>query len=782
MNKKIDPFLIIELEEVKRQQTGEEKSVDVLIRYQGENVQPILDVGLILVYKSKLLLGGSISLLSIPALAELEQVLFIQASQEYDYELDLSISETRADKVRSVDKLTHDWTGYTGKGVIVAIIDSGINYLHKSFRKLDGTTRILWIWDMTLTPETPINPANPQSSPPPFNLPDGTAVVPNGVEYSKANIDAALTKSSPHDYVKHKDSGLHGSHVSGIAAGNGLQYDSCVSNYSYVGVAPESDIIFVKGDRSNDLKIMQAIAYIVSKAGSTPFVINMSFGNNLGPHDGTELDAREIDRLLSGGNGRAVVKSAGNQGNKRKHFTQSLSGNSTLNITFKVLASSTKKIEIDLWYDAAANIDVSITPSGDSAKGPVTYGNNQSFNVNNGGRIRVFNLTGATNGIGDGLTPDTNLDNRIRIFLRPNRGTNASGNWVISLTSTNASAATVHCWIKRRHKAIFNGSSRSTTITNPGNSDKIITVGSYNMRKGWWGEQGELSKFSSFGKTRDGRDKPEISAPGASIRSAEGREHGCCEKFWCWCCNRQYHRDTQGTSMAAPHVAGAVALMLEKDPTLSIDNIKLNLIVSARRDSFTGDSPDQNKWGFGKLDIKAALDLVTATTPSPSPSLRNVEDGESVITLNPSSLVTDELSSSPSETELQNLYQKFMQTSTGRSYTKLAEQYADEVWELVNHNKRVATVWHRNGGKKIISLTMRLLSNPSDPIPIEIDEIKTRTRLENIATIFHRYGSKPLQEDILNSSQEFYSLIGLSFNQIIHNFSKDNPLQKPFSS
>lgn len=760
--KKLDPVIIMQLKDAEKKKRSLQEEIEVLIRYKGEDVSPIEQAGFLMNYKSPKLLAGKTKLAQISTLAALEEVFSIQAAKKYEDELDLSIPESKADQVRSVNTSTHAWSGFTGKGVYVAIIDTGINFLHKSFQNSDGTSRIKYLWDKSLTPDSTIDPSNPQKSPPSFNLIDGTTVTsPGGVEYTKADIDNALQKSNPRDYIKHRDTGLHGSHVAGIAAGNGLQDDSCTDAYTYMGMAPEADIIFVKRDAFTDAEFFEVLAYILFRADDTPVAINMSFGNNQGPHDGTEADEMEIDRMLIAATGKAVIKSAGNQGNDKKHFTDDLEADDDLEIIFEVEDDSDETIVIDLWYEAAAEAKVYITPNGDTTKGPVEYGDDEDFDVNNGGSVEIFNREGSANLVGDSESPDNNLDNRVQIYLRPEGGTNASGEWKIKLENTKSNKATVHAWIKRYDDAKFKNFDRSYTITNPGNAGKVITVGSYNMRKGWWGDVGELSGFSSFGPTRDGRDKLDICAPGASIRSAEGREHGCCEKFWCWCCERHYHRDTQGTSMAAPHVTGAVALMLQKNPELTIEDIKKHLADSAAKDSFTGDPPEANEWGAGKLDVKKLLDLV----PVPS-------GGGGSLT-GPTSFVPGDRQIPEPIMDLRSLYQRFMATAQGRFYASLASKHADEIWELVNHNKRVATVWHRNGGRKMITLANQLLSNPSEPIPTEIDQIATQERLGNIAEKFYQYGSSQLKKDIEKVSAEIFPMIGMSINQILELLSNE---------
>lgn len=763
----IGPFLhskILELEELQRSNSDEyaekaSESIRILINYEGENAS-ILAVGIEATYVSPQLIAGSVALVKVKTLADLPNVTLVELSKQHKLELDKSIPAIRANEVRTVNAGTHTWTGETGNGVVVGIIDSGINFEHKSFRKPNGDTRILAIWDLTLTPNSG------ESSPGNFNLVDGTAVTPAGVEYDSDAINDALEESDPLDHIRHRDAtsgdGQHGTHVAGIAAGNGLQDDSCSDVYKYVGVAPEAEIIMVKTNNFDDTEVIQGIAYIMSKAASKPFVINMSFGSALGPHDGSEQLTLEIDRLISSGAGRVVVKSAGNEGNDEQHIEGTIAGSGTGTFSFFVGAESRKKIYLDLWYPAAGNLSITVTPNGETAKGPVTRGNSQTYNLSNGSNLIVGSYTGANNGV-----PGNN-DNRILLTLDPNGNTNLGDNWSVSLKNEGASEVKYHCWLSGF--AVINNATDSYTITSPGDGNQIITAGSFNSRSKKGSTLGGLSDFSSRGPTRDERHKPDITAPGAVIWSTKGTLPGCCDKFWCWCCNI-YHDSKQGTSMAAPHVTGAIALILEKNPTLTSAQILTFLQNSAKKDDQTGDPPNPDHWGAGKLDIKAAMDLVPVSRGNLGPMDRNLnplpsenleDDSESPATDGDLQTGSDPMVTSD---HLKELYQKLSMTNLGQKFSSLGETHADEIWTLVNHNKRVAVSWHRNGGKVVMQQAMNAIAFPDRPIPEVIADIPTDLRLRKIANTFYEYGSLELRRDIENYAGYLFPLIGLSIHE-----------------
>ena len=190
----------------------------------------------------------------------------------------------------------------------MGFVDTGIDWSHLDFRSTISSkkSRILWIWDQT----------NRHCSPSGFTY---------GTEDSQAEINNELGNTPP-NVVKEIDEDGHGSHVAGIAAGNG---SSSIS--AYVGVAPEADIVFVK-TTFYDTDIIDGITYIVNKAKAIgePFVINLSFGSQQGAHDGTDPMEIDIDEVVTATPGSAVVIAAGNDGTNPIHADGSVSqGGST---------------------------------------------------------------------------------------------------------------------------------------------------------------------------------------------------------------------------------------------------------------------------------------------------------------------------------------------------------------------------------------------------------------------------------------------------------------------
>jgi subtilisin family serine protease len=538
--------------------------------------------------------AGSVALDKVDALAKVATVSRIESSRPLTGELDASIPEIRAHLVHTGPP------GHRGAGVIIGIIDTGVDWQHEGFRRQDGTSRILRIWDQGLTPMAGATEHTP-------------AGYTYGVEYTKSDIDVALANATPAQVVRHKDSDTevgHGTHVSGIAAGDGSIAGNGQPAFTFAGVAPEADIILVANQLTTEAmgdsaSTLDAVAYIFDQAASLnrPVVINLSQGDNLGPHDGTSLLERGIDNLL-GGQGRGFVKSAGNEGSNNRHATGTVAASAKELLRFQVPSGDSSPDTIDIWYAGADRLAFSITPPGGAASATVTPGNTKTLNLPNGNSAFVDST----------LDDPNNHDNRI--YLQLSRGTATAieaGNWTISLTGTAVTYGRFHAWIERGKvvpQFLAPHVSSELTISVPGTAHKVITAASY-VTKGTG--VGSISSFCSRGPTRDGRVAPTIAAPGQSIMSA--RAQGIADG------SDQYHL-LDGTSMSAPHVTGVIALMLQVNSTMTQDQIRDCLTNTARADAFTGVTPNTT-WGAGKIDAKAAFDCA-----APLPTLKISDEAQ----------------------------------------------------------------------------------------------------------------------------------------------------------
>ena len=566
--------------------TVSKTEVALLVQFEGE-IEKLVKAG----FAVRSVLGdiatGTIAIGKLDKLAKLDEVKLLEAARAMHPELDLALVESRANLVHAGPP------GRRGAGVIVGVVDSGCDYSHPCFRNADGTSRILFIWDQGLVPGA--GEANPTG----FTY---------GVEYSNAQINAALATANPFAQVRHRDNdpNRHGTHVTGIAAGNGRAAGPTQPAGRFIGVAPEADIVIV-ANASNGAEglgtsanTLDAVNYIFQRAQalSRACVVNMSLGDNLGPHDGTSLVERGLDNLL-GGPGRAFVKSAGNAASGRIHAQGNVATGTTVDLRFNEPAGDTSPNQIDLWYEGADSFSVSVVDPAGNTAGPVAIGSAATINLPGGNSVRIDHRNN------DPLNGDK------RIFMTFQRGTAAQilpGNWTIRLGGTSSpSGGRFDAWIQRGTVVptfLAPHESNARTISTPGSALEVITAANYITRGAG---VGSLASSSSRGPTRDGRAAPTIAAPGSEILSALGH----------FAAGADPYHGLGGTSMAAPHIAGTIALMFQKNGTRTQEQIRACLQSTARSDASTGPVPN-TAWGAGKLDANAAVNCVPGTGTLPS--------------------------------------------------------------------------------------------------------------------------------------------------------------------
>jgi subtilisin family serine protease len=553
-------------------QSGVEPTASVFVEFDGD-LSALEAAGLVVSTVAGDVANGTVELRQLERLAAVEQVVRVEVARAMHRDLDLALPEIGANAVHTGPP------GHRGNGVIVGIIDSGIDYLHEAFRRPDLTSRILAIWDQGLVPQ------GAEASPAGFTY---------GVEYDKAAIDAALLAPNPLTLVRHQDPQLHGTHVSGIAAGDGSAASLNHPAFTFIGIAPEADIVVVAntrgsaagqrglGDSADTLDAARYI-YDLGAALGRPVVINQSQGDNVGPHDGTSLLERGLDNLL-GGAGRAMVKSAGNEGSRNRHASGTVVAGGAQPLQLTVPARIAPVI-VDIWYDGPDRLNLTVTPPGGVATAAVAPGTTTTLNLPGGNTVSVDS----------DINDPGNGDNRIFAVLgRGTAGTTQPGTWTFTLTGVTVSNGQWDAWIQRGDPSpefLPPLRNPARTISIPGTANEIITAASYVTRGSG---VGSISTFSSLGPTRDGRQAPTVAAPGQAIIAPQPASTG------------DTYGSMSGTSMAAPMVTGTVALMLQRNPNLTAAEIRDCLMRTARSDASTGVTPN-NAWGAGKLDTKAAF-------------------------------------------------------------------------------------------------------------------------------------------------------------------------------
>ncbi|WP_298912115.1 S8 family peptidase [uncultured Nostoc sp.] len=549
--------------------------------------------------------SGEVLTSDLHKLDELEFVMQVEAPRPMMLEeLDISLVETGANAIHDFD------LPVKGKGIIVAIIDFGIDYTHPSFRHQDGTSRILYLWDQDAPLEHQQDPTEEMEEG--LFTRDGT--VKYGREYTREQIDQVLRNDQNSSaVVSHIDSSGHGTHVAGIAAGNGFVADEngIFSQDNYVGIAPEADLIVVALKRTeqpnnqpekritlgNSANVLQALDYIVQRANGCPVAINISLGTNAGGHSGETLLETAIDNLARQCN-VVIVKSAGNEQTNCIHAGGTITQTEEVILELEV-PSSTTRTYLELWYENSTDQNISIalrSPSGET----INFVNSE----NSDGWIERT-LAGRNIRIdSDKNTGDTVITIRIDTYIPS--GNIQPGNWQLLLQGNQITEGRYDIWIDNSDNAIkFTKScaDASRTITIPGTAKQIITVGSYLIRHrndDLSQPIGSISSFSCSGTTRYGLQKPEIAAPGEWIISARSKKCKASRDPDGW------HTTLCGTSMAAPHVTGASALILSVCPGLTCEQVKQILMKTALSDEFTSEVPNHS-WGSGKLNVQAAV-------------------------------------------------------------------------------------------------------------------------------------------------------------------------------
>ena len=580
----------------------EKARVRVLLRFKDE-LKPIEELGFEKTSVAGDVAAGFATLDDLVRIAEHPNVISVESSRPLKHEVDTSTIEVNVVSLRQ--KLDAEGIPCRGKDVIVGVIDSSFDFTHPGFCISPGHTRILAFWDqrqdaahMPYPPPTGFNYAPPQG----FNY---------GVEYTQGLINAALQSSDPSRVIPHRR-GNHGTRVAGIAAGNGA---ASPASSRYIGMAPKADLIFVSYDAEGQLGdsgyAVDAINYIIEKAGKfrKPVVINISQGDSFGPHDGTSLLERAIEYHL-GQPGIAIVKSAGDEASDGRHASGQVIQGQEFHIEFEITANHDQDT-FDIWYETRDRFDVCIQLPDGRRTAIVGPESDVTWPLPNGNEAFISSQ----------LNHPENQDNRINIILGSGSGpTIEHGKWKIILIGRRAGNGSFHIWIdKTDDNATFTQPDRYWTVTIPGTSKRIISVGAY-ISKGGADEGDLLLTATSLGPTRDGRMKPDITAPGFDITSTIIEQSGV------------YYRggpSASGTSMSAPHVSGVIALLFEKNPMLTQDDIRKVLLTNAKTDEFTGVVPNVS-WGYGKLDAEAAYMASSdfnSTQVASTVSLENLKKG-----------------------------------------------------------------------------------------------------------------------------------------------------------
>lgn len=532
----------------------EEKSWDVIVKHSGD-ISGLTQLGI----KVEQMVN-EYAILNVPEslidqLSELPQIEYVEKPKR----LFFAINQAKA--ASCVNLVQQGTNNLSGRGVLVAVIDSGIDYYHDDFRNADGTTRILKLWDQTLDRV-----------------------------FTKEEIDAALATGSREEALKlvpSVDISGHGTAVASIAAGNGSE-----NRGQYRGVAYESPLLVVKlgvpqeGGFPRTTELMRAVNFAVKEAVDLkmPVAINLSFGNTYGSHDGTSLLETFLDDISNYGK-TAIVVGTGNEGVGGGHISGKLTISIPQDIELSV-GDFQQSFSVQLWKSFADLFDISIiTPSGEvigpisSRLGPQTikFANTQILLYY--GKPGPYSV--AQEIYLDFLPTDTYVD---------------GGIWKFRLTPREIVEGNYDLWLPS--SGVLNESTRflratpETTLTIPSTATKVISVGAYDDT------YQSYADFSGRGYTRrTNQVKPDLAAPGVGIIAARA--------------GGGYDTVT-GTSFATPFVTGSAALLMQwgivegRDPFLFGEKIKAYLIRGTRKLPGISQYPNP-ELGYGVLCVSASL-------------------------------------------------------------------------------------------------------------------------------------------------------------------------------
>jgi len=489
--------------------------------------------------------------------------------------------------------------GIDGRGVIVGIVDFGIDYDHPNFRDPadPARSRMLCLWDQN-------SRVQPDAA---GTMPD----VPYGRVFERHEIEAAIASGAPGalgGYTEFRGyfldpqtipmarrAGAHGTLVADLALGNG-------AGTGTAGIAPGADLVFVQlangnwqgaADLASSRHILDAVDFVFRLADQLgrPAVVNVSLGTNGGPHDGSSPVERAIDELVAAKPGRAVVVSAGNV-EKNFHTAGTVVPGAETRIGWMIRQHISRNPELEIWYGTGeagdpSALSIRLLPPPEMSAAP----------------IGPFAL-GTTTTIRDGAVtlliarvyhrrsdPNNGLHHVDIVF----EGSRRPGEWTVILESAVPAPVPFHAWIERdmSRDASFlttvDATSRRVTLGSLACGSRAIVVGGVARdAPGWAAWDG-----SGQGPTRDHREKPDLVAPGVQVPAARSEAH-----------DERTRND--GTSFAAPIVTGAVALMMQAaGRPLAAEEIRSVLRETARPVAPASGWDDRT--GAGVIDIAAAV-------------------------------------------------------------------------------------------------------------------------------------------------------------------------------
>ena len=560
MDQKLENILNLALEtpEAEREQTEslnvgyntETRSWELIVKYHGSldglRRQNIVVEELIAGYA---ILTSPENL--VDAVSETPEIEYVEKPKRFYYQ------QTNPDSASCFPPVTMRTPFLNGRGVLLAVLDSGITWDLEVFRKADGTTRIRYLWDQTVVGKPP----------------EGFS---QGTEYTAEEINAALQMSALDRYrlLPSRDLSGHGTAVAGIAAGKS-------AGGLYTGAAPEAELIVVKlgmpenSGRAEEgfprtTEILRGVTYALRKAQqlNMPLVINLSFGNSYGSHDGSSLLERFLDNASEIGK-TVICVGSGNEGAARGHFAGNITRDSRVELA---VGNYEKSLNIQLWKNYSDVFRIRLqSPGGEEAE--------LATNIQGGKYTLRLEQTRILVYLGEPL-PYAVAQEIYLEMIPVTGGYIDAGIWTIRLEPVMTVTGQYYLYLPagngRGDSTGFYRSTPQMTLTVPSTAAKVITVGAYDPVYDTYADfsgRGYADSTRTIGVAAAGLTKPDLVAPGVNILAPD--VYGS-------------FLPVTGTSFATPIVSGAAALLMEwgivrgNDPFLYGEKVKAYLRKGAR--------------------------------------------------------------------------------------------------------------------------------------------------------------------------------------------------------
>lgn len=566
---------------------------EVIVRYVRDGIVQVEELlrnsGYEMLISSITILSNSYAILQLPeALVDIvagyNNIIYMEKPKRLFFAVNTA---KRASCVTALQRnIPKEQRNLTGKNCIVAIIDSGIDYAHPDFRNEDGTTRILALWDQTLVAENLNETRTQENQNIEYRSPEGYA---NGVLFTQEIINRALAESNPairQKIVPSRDTSGHGTHVGGIAAGNGR-----ASMGRYRGVAYEAELLVVKlgtpGKNSfpKTTELMTAVDFCIRIAEelNMPIAINLSFGNNYGSHSGTSLLETFLNDMADH-HQCSIIAGTGNEGAGTSHYQNRLESREVQEVELAV-SNFESNLNLQVWkrYQDEIRLEI-ILPDGRTTGQLIGMGTL---------RVEFQELTLL---LFYGEPVPYSMYQEIYIDFIPRESYIPSGLWKIRLIAGKIVEGIYDLWLPSggvlNEGSGFTYPSEIRTLTIPSTAAKVISVAAYDS------DTDSVAAFSGRGYTAwTNQVKPDIAAPGVDIISASPGGS---------------YVSRSGTSMAAPFVTGSAVLLMEwglvqgRDSFLYGEKLKAYLIKGARQLPVLREYPN-SQIGWGVLCLEASL-------------------------------------------------------------------------------------------------------------------------------------------------------------------------------